>query len=335
MFQGEVVLLFDPPNRLSGISTWKKWHLRWVIFCLMVAVAGLVWFGKVAWETGVIPGGSSMPGLAAGSIAGLLFFYLFSYALRKFIPFRWWYRLRPTKYWLAQHIWLGLLTFPMVAIHSGLLTRWGGILTVALMVVYFGVLFSGIWGLWMQQKTPRLLLQEIPDESNFYHLPEITEQLRKEAELLVLAACGSSSENGLEELSVLNANRDILHAVRKGKGSGILRDIPEEPLPDTQAIRKYFRDVVDPYLRRANGVGGVFRLRSRMKADFNDLRKTVNPGAVSVVDNLETICEYRNQFDEQTQLHGRLHGWIVFHLALSAVLLLLLVCHAVSAVWYW
>ncbi len=329
------MLLVDPPSRRQGTSTWRKWHLPWLLVCLLVATAGGAWYVIAAFALGALPGGSSLPGLVAGIAGGLLFFYLFAYGLRKLVPFRWWFRLRPTKFWLAQHIWFGLLTFPLVAMHSGLLTRWGGILTMLLLLIYFAVIVSGIWGLWMQQSIPRLMLQEVPEEANFYQLGELTEQLRREADLLVFAACGPEAGLGKDELALLQSHQDILQAVRKGKGSGILRDIPRHPLPDTEPLRQYFRQEVEPYLRRSTLKRGSAGAHARMKAEFGDLRKMIHREALPVVDTLEALCDHRRQFDEQTQLHLRLHNWIVVHQALSAILLLFLAFHVVSAVWYW
>ena len=332
---GGDVLLFDPPNGRPGPSSWKRWHLRWVLICLIVTLAAGVWYAIVAYRQDSLPGGSSWPGLVAGGLAGGLFAYLFAFALRKLPIVRLWFERRPTKYWLAQHIWLGLLTFPLVLTHSALLTRWGGPLTTVLLVVYFAVMVSGVWGLYNQQTIPRQLLHEIPDEANFYQLPEMSEQFRREAELLVLATCGVPAEFPRDGLALLENSREVLEAARKGKGSGLLRVIPANVLTDTEPLRQYFRSVIDPYLRGGTSSRRAIRLQARMKADFIDLRRMVNPAALPVVDALEAVCEQRRQFDEQAQLHRRLHGWLVFHLCLSAVLLLLVSCHAVSAVWYW
>ena len=332
---GGDVLLFDPPNGRSGRSTWKRWHLRWLLVCLVVTLAAGVWYGVVATQQDTLPGGSSWPGLIAGGFAGLLFAYLFAFALRKLPIVRLWFARRPTKYWLAQHIWLGLLTFPLVTTHSALLTRWGGPLTTGLMVVYFAVLMSGIWGLWVQQTIPRRLLHEIPDEANFYQLPDMVEQFRREAELLVLATCGAPAEYPKEGLSLLVQSQEVLRAAREGRGSGLLRVIPANSLPDTEPLRQYFRNVIDPYLRGGTSPRGATRLQARMKAEFGDLRRMVNPAALPVVDALEAVCEHRREFDAQAQLHRWLHGWLVVHLCLSCLLILLVICHAVSAVWYW
>jgi hypothetical protein len=327
------VLLFDPQSWRLEAATWQRWHRPWALLCLVVTLAAGACYAISAVWARALPGGSSWPGLSAGVGAGLLFLYLFAFVLRHRAGFRLWFERRPTKYWLAQHIWLGLLTFPLVALHSGLLTRWGGTLSAVLLVVYLAVLGSGIWGLALQQRTPRRLLKEVPDETIRSQIPELCAQLHDEAELLVLATCGPPAEDGLAALRVLQKNRAALHAAQTGKGTGLLRVIPAEALPDTEPLRHYFHAVIGPFLRSETSPRSA--LRARMQADFRELRRKINPAAGAVLDALEDLCERRRQFDEQTRLHAWLHGWIAVHLSLSAVLLVLLVWHAVSAVWYW
>jgi hypothetical protein len=329
------VLLFDPQSWNLDPHSWKQWHRRWFWPCLVIALLGAGWYAVAAVQAGTLPGGSSLPGLAAGAAAGVLFFYLFAFALRKLPVLSLYFRRRPTKFWLAQHIWLGLLTFPLVFYHSGLFTRWGGPLTVVLMVVYFLVFASGVWGLWVQQRVPRHLLQEIPDETIRSQIPQLTGELRAEAELLVLATCGPPGDDPTQALAVLQQTIPRIRATRSGKGAGLLRVLPAEPVPDTEPLRHYYRDIIDPYLQTEATSRSRLRLRARLKSDFNDLRLRINPDAHPVVDALEHLCERRRQFDEQAQLHGRLHSWILTHLSMSAALLVLLVWHAVTAVLYW
>jgi hypothetical protein len=329
------VLLFDPQRWKLDPESWKRWHRPWFLVCAVIAVAAVVWYA-VAWaRSPSLPGGSSAPGLAAGAVAGVLFLYLCAYAVRKWPPFSLWFSHKPTKFWLAQHIWLGLLTFPLVALHSGLLTRWGGLLTVVLLLVYLGVFLSGVWGLAVQQRLPRELLQDVPDETIYSQIPQLSSELRHEAELLVLATCGPPAGNPGGALEVLQANLPRIRAAHAGKGAGLLQVLPPEPLPDTEPLRHYFHSVIDPYLRPEASYRSKLRLRARLETDFKDLELRINPAAGPVVAALKNLCERRKQFDEQSRLHLWLHSWILFHLSLSAVLLVLVCWHAVTAIWYW
>jgi hypothetical protein len=329
------VLLFDPQRWKLDPESWKRWHRPWFLLCAIVALAACAWYGLTWWQSPTLPGGSSKPGLVAGGLAGLLFLYLFSYALRKLIPFKLWFSMAPTKFWLAQHIWFGLLTLPLVWLHSGLFTRWGGLLTVVLLLVYLGVFLSGVWGLYTQHRMPRTLLQDVPDETIYSQIPVLSSELRNEAELLVLATCGPPVDNPNGALEVLKENLPRVRAARAGKGAGLLRVLPSQPLPDTEPLRHYFHSVIDPYLRSEASYRSKLRLRARLENDFEDLELRINPKAQPVVAALKDLCERRKQFDEQSRLHFWLHNWILFHLSLSAILLVLLCWHAVTAIWYW
>ncbi len=149
------MLLFDPQSWKLDPENWRKWHRRWFRVCLVLFIAALAWYIVEGVRIGSMPRGSSLPGLVAGGLAGLLFLYLCAYSFRKYPPFVVYFARRPTKFWLAQHIWFGLLTFPLVCLHTSILTKWGGPLPTFLLVVYFFVFLSGVWGLFLQQRLPR------------------------------------------------------------------------------------------------------------------------------------------------------------------------------------
>jgi hypothetical protein len=287
-------------------------------------------------------GGSSLPGLLCGVIGAVLILYEALFALRKRQVFRWWYQRRPTQVWLRQHIWLGLLTLPFVAIHSGLFTR-GSPLTIFLLVVFVVVIASGIWGLLMQQWLPRRLFLEVPGETIFSQIPNMLQQLRGEARVLVLATCGPlpdepaahSGADSAQLPSVLRDNRAVVREALQGKGVGLLSVLPPLAIPGTATLSRYFLDVIDPFLRPGRSARSTLDSRSRSAEEFRDLRRKLSPEAHGVVDALEALCERRRQLDEQARLHSWLHNWLLVHVPLSLTLVVLLVWHTISAVIYW
>jgi hypothetical protein len=326
------VLLFDPPGswRLS------KQHRIWLFSCSIVGAAAILWY-LVTWAlSDQQPGGNSLPGLVAGIAGGLLMLYLFSYALRKTVLLSWLYRWQPTNFWLRLHIWLGLLTIPFVIVHTARISHWAEFTSV-LVGVYAMVIISGIWGVYLQQRVPTRLLQEVPDETIRSQIPELTAQLRAEAELLVLATCGPPREGpGAMKLPLTLANHiGVVRAAHGGKGSGLLAVLPAEEIPDTEPLRRYFNETVEPYLRPESAERSKLQLRARVDKDFRDLRGRLPVAAQPVIDALYGLCERRRQFDEQVQLHDRLHAWIGYHLVLSSLLVILLVWHIITAPWYW
>lgn len=313
--------------------SWRKWHLPWAILCAILTLLAVVWYAAAWLSRGARPGGSSLPGLTAGIVAGLLFLYLGSYALRKTVPFKAWYAWRPTKFWLGQHIWFGLLTLPLVVLHMGLWPRLSP-LPLAVLGVYLVVFVSGLYGLWQQQRLPGLLLQQVPDETIPALVPDLTDRMRQEAELLVLATCGPpAGEDGMPP--ALEHNLGRVRDARHGKNTGLLDLLPKEPLPQTEPIRAFFRSTIAPYLESKPALSVQGKLKARWQSEFADLRKRVNPGAYPVVEALQRLCERRGELDEQAALHNRLHLWVSFHLVATVLLVLLLGWHAYSAILYW
>jgi hypothetical protein len=312
------------------------------VACVVIALALGVFYAACCWYFAWLLGGSSLPGLVSGAVGAVLIFYEALFALRKGPVLKWWYRRWPTQALLRQHVWLGLLTVPFVAVHSGLFTR-GSPLTIALLVVFFAVIASGIWGLLVQQWLPRRLLQEVPAETIASQIPSLLEQLRGEARVLVLAACGPEKDElaaddgapAAESSSALPDRQEVVRAALQGRGAGLLAILPASPIAGTEALRHYFRHTIDPFLRQGGSGRGALRNRSRSAEEFRDLRGKLSAEAHAVVDALEALCERRRLLDEQARLHAWLHNWLLVHVPLSVTLVCLLVWHTVTAVIYW
>jgi hypothetical protein len=331
------VLLFDSDStKWYRSETWRQFHrvrFRWILAVTVVALLG---YAAEACSTGSLPGGSSLSGGLSGLLAGLLIIYLFLYGCRKVWGFRWIFRRRSTAHQLARHIWLGLLTFPLVFLHSGCLLRWGGLLTTALLGVYLGVFASGLWGLWVQQRFPKRLLRDLPDETIRVQIPALLERLHQEALLLLRAVCGPSPHGTVDALADETARQAVRDA-RRQRGAGLLRPLHAVRATEEEGrlLWGYFHREIDPYLLGGEAAASRLRLPAQAEKDFDDLRSRVNPDLAPFVDALQEVCARRRQLDDQVRLHDRLHGWIGFHLVLSAALLVLLVWHGVTALLYW
>lgn len=115
----------------------------------------LATFNVVPW-----PSSSGTFGLSMGIVGALMIaFEMLLWPRKKLRRLK----LGKTSKWMAWHIWIGLAVGPIGAIHSGY--HWGGPLTTILMVLFLGVLISGIWGLALQQAIPQKLLDEFPNET--------------------------------------------------------------------------------------------------------------------------------------------------------------------------
>ena len=166
----------------------------WLIFvCLATVAAGLLYVGNFHPER--MPAGIRLPpslvqtpsahrsiggtplGLSFGAISLAIFIFAALLSLRKKIPL---WRIGTVQRWLRAHIWLTLLTIPLVILHSGF--RLGGPMTTLLMALYAVVMVSGIYGLVLQHLMPRLMKERLPAETVFEQIPHIRAQLCAAAE---------------------------------------------------------------------------------------------------------------------------------------------------------
>ena len=164
-------------------------HIPWFLFvCLATAVAAALYIANFypEWlpedrrlppffgETP--PSHQTIGGTPLGLIFGAISFAIFIFAallgLRKKIPL---WRIGTVERWLRAHIWLTLLTIPLVLLHCGF--HFGGPMTTLLIVLYAIVVASGIYGLALQHQMPRLMKDRLPAETVFERIPFIREQL--------------------------------------------------------------------------------------------------------------------------------------------------------------
>jgi hypothetical protein len=174
------------------INNWK--HFPWFLFvCLATIAAALLYVGN--FHPDRMPAGIHLPpsliqtptehhtvggtplGLWFGSISLGIFIFAALLSLRKKIPL---WRVGTVQRWLRAHIWLTLLTIPLVILHSGF--RLGGPMTTLLMALYAIVMVSGVYGLFLQHLMPRLMKERLPAETVFEQIPHIRGQLAVAAE---------------------------------------------------------------------------------------------------------------------------------------------------------
>ena len=91
-------------------------HRKWVILFVLGTVASMAWYVGASRGATEWPSGASAPGLTFGIVAGLLILFEFLLWPRKTL-FRVW-RVGRTQVWMRAHIWLGLLTVPLIVLHS-------------------------------------------------------------------------------------------------------------------------------------------------------------------------------------------------------------------------
>ena len=164
-------------------------HRGWIIACLLIAAAATALYVPYHLKALNGPSGSSWPGLIYGSVGLALMLYAGVLGARRKVPT---WRLGRATTWMKGHIWLGLLSVPLILFHSGF--QLGGALTTVVMLLLGLVVLSGLFGLALQQFLPRMMLTLVPAETIYEEIPHVLEQLCEEAAELV-AAVGEPPES--------------------------------------------------------------------------------------------------------------------------------------------
>ncbi len=165
-------------------------HRGWMVGTLGALIASTILY---VWYASTIPGGPR-GGTGVGLTFGIAGYALMLFAgllgARKKVPV---WRIGRAQTWMRGHLWLGLLSLPLILFHGDFSFR--GPLTGLLMVLMFVVIASGVVGAAMQHYVPALLTTEVPLETIYEEIPHIRRQLREEADELVETAVQVDEEH--------------------------------------------------------------------------------------------------------------------------------------------
>jgi hypothetical protein len=327
------MLIFDREN-------WPL-HRPWCAAVAAGTVAAVAWYAFASLGARTLPGGSSLPGFTFGVVGGAICVFEFLLWPRK--KKRNW-RVGRVQVWMRAHIWLGLLSLPLLVLHSGF-TLGGSVwsLSSVLMILFLVVIASGVWGLAMQQTLPKRMLRDVTAETIYSQIGRLRGQFRAEAERLVLATCGppegreaEADGRGLEAAGSPAPHLVIGRVRSAGQVQGkVLETVaPTAPVPESEPLRAFFETTVAPFLTADDARALPLADARRAPLMFQDLRTKLDPRAYPAVDALEEFCNQRRQLDEQARLHRWLHNWLLIHLPLSAALMVLMVVHIFVALRY-
>jgi hypothetical protein len=328
-----------------GRENWR-YHRSWCVATVMATTAALVGYlcygcASGSWNW---PGGGSPPGFAYGLVGGGIILFEMLLWPRKSLWRGW--RLGRTKLWMTAHIWLGLLTLPLLLLHGSFqFSLATSTLAAVLMWLLVLVVSSGAIGLVFQNIVPRLMLEQVPAETIYSQIGHILEQYRDEAERLVELTCGRSPVNGdgsddralPREPATAAPSFVSLGSVRtvgRQQGNVVQVGIEAVWVPGSEALLTFYQEQIGPYLCARSGRRLLLGSPAKATAMFQALKARLRPECHPVVDRLADLCNERRQFDLQARLHFWLHSWLGAHVALSVALTLLMLAHAVLALKY-
>lgn len=258
-----------------------------------------------------------------GTTAGILFgtvgfaFMIFAALLgaRKRVPV---YRFGRAQTWMRGHLWLGLLSLPILLCHSGF--RYGHGLTAWLMTLLILVVASGVWGAALQHSMPRVMTREVTMETIYEEIAHVRAQLLEEAEELMKQAADKGKKG--TEISVETDAEPSRTAVAVAA------------IDDAAPLRNFYERELKPFLENPAARGSALGDAAQAGSAFNQLRTLLPASLHTAIADLEGICEEERQLTLQSRLHVWLHGWLLLHIPLSLALLLLGAIHAVMALRY-
>jgi hypothetical protein len=288
-------------------------HRTWLIVSLLIFGIAAAIYVVYATSSPAGPSGGSAIGLAFGIAGSLGMIFAGLLAARKKVPV---WRLGRAQTWMRGHLWLGLLSLPLILFHGGF--RFGGPLTSVLMVLLIVVVLSGIFGAALQHYMPPVMTTRIPMETIFEQIDRVRAQLLAEADGMVEAACGplqlkASATPALGRSSVLTAT---------------------VATTDTLPLCNFYSREMRPFLQHDRTQNPALSMRTKAAEIFQGLRTLLPAELHGTAKNLEEICEEERQLRRQIRYHYWLHGWLLLHVPLSLALLLLGCAHAIMALRY-
>ncbi|QDU80576.1 hypothetical protein Pla110_23070 [Polystyrenella longa] len=200
------------------------------------------------------------------------------------------FRVGTASSWMQFHLYLGLLTPIVFALHID--WSWPqGLFEMALSIIYAATFFSGVFGLYFTRRLPRVLTR-LPVELIYEEYEAHSNTLKEEAILEVQSSLQDS--NGLSEMY---ANRLVQFFSRQ-------RSIGYYLWPSIHKRKKLIR-----YLRSCH----------RYASDEERSR----------LNRIETLVAQRDDYDFHHAQQWKLRVWIFVHLSLTWSLLALMLVHLV------
>lgn len=314
---------------------------RWVAATAIAAVVSAAAYAAYAILSPNGPRGGSVAGLFFAAFGTGIIVFECLLGLRKRYPAS---RLGRVRTWVRAHVWLGLLSFLLILMHSGF--AWGHGLAAALMWLFTAILLSGIFGVALQNYLPRRMTELTPHETIFEQIPTVVRGLRTEADErveFITADLGLDEEapelvraGGVKQYfdpAQKKSAAEKVQAVVERRKSSPQIEVDEDSREAMRAhylqeIRPYLTDSPAPYFRK------LFGTAQRVSAYFGHLNIVMPVASHGILRDLAEICEERRQLLAQRRMHFWLHGWLLVHVPLSFALLVLTAVHAVVSLRY-
>jgi hypothetical protein len=310
-----------------------KTQRGWAMASLLLLAVSTVVYVVYAMRAPEGPTGGSAPGLTFGVIGFGFMIFAALLGARKRVPT---WRIGRAQAWMRGHLWLGLLSLPVILFHGGF--HFGGTLTSVLMWLLIITVASGLMGAALQHYVPRVMTTDVKLETIYDEIRNVRTLLREEADRGVEAVCGSLglSRSAKEEVQRAGGFSAARTMATSGGGAAVAAAAETVVLTEEECapLRKFYLSEMRPFLEQPKQRGARLGDADKAHGAFAGLRMLMPQAAQATLQDLEDICDEARQLVRQEQLHRLLHGWLLVHIPLSLALILLGAVHAVMALRY-
>src|SRR5215470_4827458 len=268
----------------------------WFIVSLAILIVATVVYVPYARSSPHGPSGASALGLTFGIVGFAFMIFAGLLAPRKRVPI---WRVGSAQAWMRGHLWLGLLSLPLILFHGGF--RFGGPLTTALMVLLIIVVGSGVFGAILHHYMPTVMTVETPLETIFEQLDRRRSQLLAEADNFVEVATAMEGPVASAAARAASATED----------TGVAVEVDMTPL------RSFYAREMRPFLQHPSERGRSLADPAKARTMFDGVRTLLPAELHETVKDLEEICEEERQLTKQSRLHHVMHDWLLLHIPLS------------------
>ncbi len=196
--------------------------------------------------------------------------------------------------WLTLHVIIGVFAIAVFWFHTG--TIWpNGMYEVALAILFYLTVLSGIYGYFIQRIYPTLLTQT-GIEVIFERIPLRVSELRQKAEALVLECC--------DQTRVDTLGRHYL-----------------------DSLQWFFSRPRFTY----NHIVGSQRSWQWIKHQDEAVRRYLNEGERKYLDDLSRLARQKSRIDIHYALQGAMKRWLLVHIPLTTAFMTLSFWHFLVA----
>jgi hypothetical protein len=316
----------------------------WAIASLVILAVSALAYAVYVQQSPAGPRGGSTVGLIFGIVGFAFMIFAALLGARKRVPT---WRLGRAQAWMRGHLWLGLLSLPLILFHGGF--HFGGTLTRVLMWLLIITVGSGLFGAVLQNYVPRMMTTDVPLETIYDEIGNVRKALREDADRAMEALCGdlglAEADSNVQRAGGFTALRPIAAtaaplrtsvAVSAGASAAVAPAAETILLSagESAPLRRFYLQELRPYLEEPQKRGQRLGDTEKARLAFSGLRTMLPAAAHTTLQDLEDICDEARQLLRQERLHHWLHGWLLVHIPLSLGLIVLGAVHAVMSLKY-